>query len=452
MTSNRFTSGVLVRIILLILSGWLLAYLWWMQSWYISSAVLLALIMLQFAALFQKIRKTNQDIARLFESIQHHDFSLHFSEHAEGVGFEELHTSLNRIIASYQQVRVEKEQHFQHLEQLVEYLHTGILSVQQNGKIGLMNAAAMELLALPRFHEYKILKSRRPEWVAQIEALPYHEQRSIAFQMEGSSQLQLAYKGRIRLGENEHTIISFQGIQDEVEQHEIRAYHKLIRILTHEIMNTVTPIASLSETLQQWIQSAAENPKEWTDESVKDLAQGLDTIHRRSQGLLRFVEDYRKLTRIPQPRPTWQPLEAWWAQLTPLLESMARDAARPLELSLQSRNKKAHFDAALLEQVVINLVKNALEAVENTPNAKVWVHLDAHGDQWKIRVFDNGTGIAEEKIHQLFVPFYSTKPQGSGIGLSLSKSIMQSHRGSLRYVKAHEGTLFECELPIAPHF
>lgn len=442
----------MLRLLLLIGSGWLLAYLWWIQSWYISSAVLLGLMVIQWVALFQKIHKTNQDIARLFESIQHHDFSLHFSEQAEGVGFEELHSALNQIIASYRQVRVEKEQHFQHLEQLVEYLHTGILSIQQDGKIGLMNSAAMELLALPRFHEYKILKSRRPEWVEQVESLPYHEQRSIAFHLDGSSKLQLVYKGRIRLGENEHTIISFQGIQDEVEQHEIRAYHKLIRILTHEIMNTVTPIASLSETLQQWIQSANDSPVEWTEDSVKDLQQGLDTIHRRSQGLLRFVEDYRKLTRIPQARPTWQALDEWWERLTPLLESMGRDAGVPIELSIQSRNKKAHFDAALLEQVVINLVKNALEAVDNTSEAKVGVHLNAHGDRWKIRVRDNGPGVADEKIHQLFVPFYSTKPQGSGIGLSLSKSIMQGHRGSLRYVKGHEGALLECELPIAPHF
>ncbi|QTN39655.1 hypothetical protein HZ996_11070 [Cryomorphaceae bacterium] len=454
MTFNKHYLGIVFRIVLLMLASWGAVYFYSVRGLYMTALLLLVVVIFQVLELFRLVRRTNRELTRLFESIRNNDFSLHFSEKNEGSGFQELHSSLNTIIDAYKRVKVQKEQHYQQLAQVVEYLNSGVLSYDELGHIHLMNSAARDILDIPALKDWSMISERRPRWTKAMEEIPFNEQRAVEIEGSVVNSPQLAFKGKIRLGDSEHTIISFQGIKDEVERQEIQAYHKLIRILTHEIMNSVTPISSLSETLDSMLRDEENGNRkriqDLDDEQLEDLSQGLRTISKRSEGLLHFVDDYRKLTRIPRPEPEHNDLALWWKEIEPILQELCQRNGNQLNTQLITRNKTAFYDPHLLEQVLINLVKNANEALTGQQDGEIDIHLEAHGEQWSIQVDDNGSGIDIDKRSQIFIPFYSTKDQGSGIGLSLSKSILQSHRGKLIYTPLERGTRFTCQLPINP--
>lgn len=437
-------------------ASWGALYFYTVRGLYMTSLILLIVVVFQVVELFRLIRRTNRELTRLFESIRNNDFSLHFSEKDEGGGFQELHSSLNTLIAAYKKVKVQKEQHYQQLAQVVEYLNSGVISYDEEGNVHLMNTAARDILGIPTLKDWNMISGRRPQWAKAMEELPFNEQRAVELDSTAIASPQVVYKGKIRLGDVEHTIISFQGIKDEVERQEIQAYHKLIRILTHEIMNSVTPISSLSETLNAILSDPETGERkdlnELDEEQLEDVMQGLKTIWRRSEGLLHFVEDYRKLTRIPRPEPEAIDLESWWNELLPILSELCQRKDIDLRSDVVTRRKTAFFDRHLMEQVIINLVKNAGEALGGAHDGSVDLKLEAHGDQWIFMVEDNGPGVPPEKRNQIFIPFFSTKDNGSGIGLSLSKSIVQSHRGKLTYTPLSQGSRFTCLLPLEPSF
>jgi len=454
MTFNKHYLGVILRITLLVIASWSAVYLFVVEKLFLSASLLLVVVLIQIVELLRLVRRTNRELTRLFESIRNNDFSLHFTERSEGSGFRELHSSFNTLIEAYKKVKLQKEQHYQQLVQVIEFLNSGILSFDEDENIHLMNTSATEILRIPELKKWSLIVERLPNWAKQIEDLPFHEQRSIEVNELDRNFIHLVYKGKVRIGNSDHTIISFQGIKDEIERQEIQAYHKLIRILTHEIMNSVTPISSLSHSLNDMLRTEKNGEhtpiKAISDEVVSDLSRGLGTISNRSDGLLRFVEDYRKLTRIPKPELSLVSLEDWWAVQQPMLEEMVRNKTIQVHFENATRNKSARFDQKLIEQVLINLTLNAIDAVHEVDTPRISIGVAAHGEHWKLWVQDNGPGIPNEKRGQIFIPFFSTKTNGSGIGLSLSRSIVQAHRGKLFFTDGNGYTTFEVNLPIAP--
>lgn len=455
MTYNKHYIGVLIRIAFLVAASWGVFYFGIVLKLYMTALLLFSLVILQGIELIRLIRKTNREITRLFESVRSNDFSVHFSEKAEGNGFDELHASLNGMIDAYKKVKVQKEQHYQQLNQVVEYLNSGIISFDEEGRISLINSAAAKLLAVPSFKTLTLLKNKRPEWCQKMLELPLNEQRAIDFNDPEIAGPQLIFKGKIKLGDSEQVIVSFQDIKDETERQEIKAYHKLIRILTHEIMNSVTPIASLTDTLNQILHTTdgeALKLSELNEENLGDLSYGMATIHRRSEGLLRFVTDYRKLTRLPNPKPDKWDLENWWQSTGTLVSELTAKSPMTLRSDVNTRRKSASFDSQLIEQVVINLIKNAVEATKEVDHPELKITLDAHADQWSLSFENTGPEIPADKADQIFIPFYSTKIEGSGVGLPLSKSIAQAHRGSLIWRNTGSGVCFTLQLPLEPTF
>jgi signal transduction histidine kinase len=243
-----------------------------------------------------------------------------------------------------------------------------------------------------------------------------------------------------------YTLITLQDINSEIEQKEFEAWHKLIRILTHEIMNSVTPISSLSETMKSMLSDKAGSQKPLQDissETITDILFSLNTIQKRSESLLDFVENYRKLTRVP--KPVLEPV-----QIKPLLASienlMREEFARQditFAINVGDANQTLHLDASLIEQVIINLVRNSVHALEHRSNKKIEIKAYQEESTNVIEVHDNGKGIPEKELKDIFIPFFSTKKDGSGIGLSLSKQIMSLHNGRIRVSsKVDEGTSF----------
>jgi signal transduction histidine kinase len=243
-----------------------------------------------------------------------------------------------------------------------------------------------------------------------------------------------------------YKLITLQDINSEIEQKEIEAWHKLIRILTYEIMNSVTPISSLSETMQSMLLDKKGNHKrlpDLRDETITDILFSLKTIQKRSESLLDFVENYRKLTRVPKPALQQVQLRSWLSSIENLMrEELIRESIS-LNIALGEENQTLNIDPALIEQVLINLLRNSIHALEGRPHKRIEIKLYDDESATIIEVSDNGKGIPEKEIKDIFIPFFSTKKDGSGIGLSLSKQIMSLHNGRIRVrSKVAEGTSF----------
>jgi signal transduction histidine kinase len=250
----------------------------------------------------------------------------------------------------------------------------------------------------------------------------------------------------IQLMERPCILITIQDINSEIEQKEIEAWHKLIRILTHEIMNSVTPIASLTETMQGLLASPDGSQRragDISEETAADIRFSLETIQKRSEGLLKFVDTYRKLTRVPKPSPERVYLRELFSSVERLMSDSLAQRGILLEYKTEPGLEFVHLDRALIEQVLINLITNSMYALEGRPSPFIQLSAYTNNGSVIIEVSDNGKGIPAKELNEIFVPFFSTRKDGSGIGLSLSKQIVSLHGGTIKVSsQERKGTSF----------
>jgi nitrogen fixation/metabolism regulation signal transduction histidine kinase len=316
----------------------------------------------------------------------------------------------------------------------------GIIAIKEEHQIELMNKSAQQLLGISTPNYWKQLVQNSPNFADEFLKMEDNERKLLELNIKGEKLQISAHVTRLKILNFRYSIITFQNIKSEIEQKEIEAWHKLIRILTHEIMNSITPISSLTETMRMMLQHDQINEKnaqELTEEDLVDFRFSLETIQRRSEGLLHFVDDYRKLTRVKS-------IQTERTNIRPLIEEivklMSPDFAK--EGIVTELNIKGEFeifiDRKLIEQVLINLLTNAKQAFKDQKKPKIEITTYHQGQERIIKIEDNGHGIDEQKIEEIFIPFFSTKENGSGIGLSLSKQIMKKHKGDLT-VKSIDG-------------
>jgi len=313
----------------------------------------------------------------------------------------------------------------------------------------MINKAAKKLFQISGLKNVKQLYAISPEIVDKLLNLNPGENQLVKVQQEDDI-LQLAVNGTEIKVHNKHIILAtIKNIQSVLEEQETEAWQKLIRVLTHEIMNSITPIASLSSTIDMMIKSLneaqVEDPNATLDEeTVDEIQQGLQTIHKRSTGLMHFVDTYRNLTRIPKPNFKIVAVTTLFNNITPLMDEEIRNSNINFSVSVEPDNIDLSCDVELIEQVIINLLKNAIHALENRPSPTISLNgfLNKRG-RVTIQVTDNGEGILPEVLDKIFIPFFTTKPKGSGIGLSLSRQIMRLHNGSINaFSKPDHGTTF----------
>ncbi len=331
-------------------------------------------------------------------------------------------------------MNAEREAQYQYLMVLVSHINVGIISLRGDDEIALMNQAALDLLQTETYHYWHNLERKYPQLVKETEALLEGESKLIELSVGGKlKRLSVQVSSAVLLQES-YRIVTLQDIEQEINQSEVDAYHKLIRILTHEIMNSVTPIVSLSETLLMLLRDKAGQLKPWQEvgESyLADLAYSLQTIGKRSDGLLHFVEDYRTLTKLPQPQPEAVPVQPLLRTVARLMRAELQQQYIDLRIHVEPENLTLWGDPRLIEQVLINLMTNSMHALETTDDARITLRSYTAQHRIVVEIADNGSGIEADKIDQVFVPFFSTKAQGSGIGLSLSRHIMTMHRGTI---------------------
>ncbi len=430
---KRFSIIIIVRIVFLLATMVGFSIIFGRADLFFNQVILGILIMLQVVDLIRYVRSTNRDLAKFLLAIKHTDFTVHFGQERDS-SFQSLHAAFREIVESYRRVNAEREAQYHYLHLLVSHINVGIISLRGDDEIVLMNPSALELLQTDRFHHWHNLRRTHPHLVLEVEGLLEGESKLVEWTIGGKiKRLSLQVNSATLLQES-YRIITLQDIEQEINQSEVDAYHKLIRILTHEIMNSVTPIASLSETLLMLLHDEEGQRKSWKEvgESyLEELAYSLQTIGRRSDGLLHFVEDYRTLTKLPQPQPEAVPVYPLLRTVGRLMQAELRQQRIDLRIQVASEELEIWGDPRLIEQVLINLVTNSMHALKGTSDPYIALRSYASPQGVVVEVTDNGSGIAADKVDQVFVPFFSTKEQGSGIGLSLSRHIMTLHRGTI---------------------
>ncbi|HZB13450.1 MAG TPA: ATP-binding protein [Chryseolinea sp.] len=439
---KRFSLLVILRVALILIDITLLAWIFGDVRLFFNQIILVVILIVQVWELIHYINLTNRELTRLFLAIKHADFSVTFNQKGLGSSFKELQGSMLDIVQSYREVKIEKEAQYQFLQQLVNQIQIGIISLQ-NENIILINPIAEKILGVRNLKNWKLLRQLNPKIAEDLE----EDGKKLLEVKSSEGTKMLAVEIRTLLMMDKHyKLITLQDINSEIEQKEIEAWHKLIRILTHEIMNSVTPISSLSETMQTMLVDKNGNQKflpDLRDDTIKDILFSLNTIQKRSESLLDFVENYRKLTRVPKPVMERVELKPWLASMENLMREELTRQSVSLSVRVEIEPATLEFDPTLIEQVIINLLKNSIHALENRTNKRIQINVYHDELTTILEVTDNGKGISEKELKDIFIPFFSTKKDGSGIGLSLSKQIMSLHNGRIRVSsKSDEGTSF----------
>lgn len=395
-------------------------------------------------SLFHLVDKTNSEIASFLLNIKYDDYTATYTTQEPDQSFGKLYGAFNVITDKFRDIRLEKEAQFQYLQAIVEHVDTGLVCFDKEGKTLLMNRALQRLLHKSYFPDLASVERFNPPLFEAIQALQPGERQLVKL-VVNSQMLQLAVRTTtLKLKNGEYHLYSLQNISAELEEQEVQSWQKLIRILTHEIMNSVTPVASLAATANDMVGKFTT----FDVDAADDIRTAVRAIQKRSEGLLHFTETYRQLTRIPQPKFQEVNAETLVDDVLTLFKPSLAEHKIRLEKQFPSSPLPIQADPELMEQVLINLIKNAMEAVRDHPNAMVGVAVskDAEGTVL-LQIADNGPGIPADLQEQIFVPFFTTKNDGSGIGLSLCRQIVQLHKGSLSvFSKEGEGAVFTIRL------
>jgi nitrogen fixation/metabolism regulation signal transduction histidine kinase len=396
--------------------------------------IILGLILIaQVIELIRFVNHTNRELTRFFLAIKHQDFSISFKQTPLGNSFSDLQQSMSGIIESYKQVKIEKEAQYHFLQFMVNQLQVGIIALTNND-IVLINPTAERLLQIQGIRNWKLVQQHNPSFAEEFRQIGDSGRKLIESITNGETKFLTVDVSTHTVLDLENKIITLQDINAEIEQKEIEAWHKLIRILTHEIMNSITPIASLTETMQSMLTDKSGGQKILTtlgDETISDIRFSLNTIQNRSEGLLRFVENYRKLTRIPKPDIELVVAKTFLSSIDRLMKESLQRKDINLSISVDDESLTVMLDPSLMEQVIINLLTNSTYALENVKEKSILIKAYKQENHTIIEVTDNGKGIPEKEMKEIFIPFYSTRPDGSGIGLSLSKQIVSQHGGRI---------------------
>lgn len=392
------------------------------------------LIILQIINLVRYVDQINRDVTSFLESIRFAEFTRSFHNAGMGKSFNELSEAFNAVITDFQQVRAEKEEHFHYLQGIIQNIDIGIIVYQQNGDIEVINRAAKKMFQISGIGNIKELDRVSDTLVNILFKICPGENELIKVSTSDDIYQLAIYATELRIKGEIITIASIKNIQTVLENQEIESWQKLIRVLTHEIMNSITPISSLTSTADCLLMNymAEKNISEEDSEDLEDIRGAVQTINKRSKGLIHFVDTYRNLTKIPKPNFKVAPIIQILDNIMKLFSDEAKSKKIKLTLDINPDNIVINADAQLIEQVIINLVKNSIQALSGQPDAKI--ELRAFYNQRSrptIQVIDNGKGIVKEVLDKIFIPFFTTKTTGTGIGLSLSRQILRLHNGSI---------------------
>ncbi|CCH51949.1 histidine kinase [Fibrisoma limi BUZ 3] len=456
---GHFSVGLAWRLLLIVLLSGLMVYVYLQQA---SGLLLLPLLILHIVisvSLYRYVTGLNRKLTRFLESVRYSDFTVAFRTDNElGPSFRDLNSQFNEVLDAFRVARAEKEANLHYLNTIVQHVSVGLLTFDAAGQVELVNQAALRLLGIYRLRHLNDLKNVHPELVELLQSPDRGPSVNVAApivyqtgsRLKGSDRELSIRCASVRLRGRLVTVASLQNIRTELQQRELEAWQNLTKVLRHEIMNSITPIVSLAGTMRDIVEtdllplpagpnSADHNlngngstfrpPDAAYADAVGDLRDALMTIEQRGEGIMRFVDAYRHFTSIPQPVFDEVAVEKLLRHVAQLVQADKPDF--PITISVATPNLSIRADGGQIEMVLINLLRNAVESLGSKPDPLIQISAAQDGTRVIVQVADNGPGIEPEAMEQIFIPFYTTKKTGSGIGLSLSRQIMQLHDGQL---------------------
>lgn len=434
MSFKNFRLNVVGRVLLIMLSLVVLLAIIGRPEFAISSFILVVLILLQIIGLVRYVERTNRKLSVFLDAIRHSDFSSSFSDQGLGKSFDELNSAFNEVISEFQKTRAAKEEHFNYLQTVLQHVTTGIIVFTKSGRISMVNNAFKRMFRNANLRLVQDLDNIDANLAEMLKNIKAGDSQLLKVFYD-NELLQLSIRAtEFRMQGEDFVLVSLQNIHTELEAKEMDSWQKLIRVLTHEIMNSITPIVSLSSTVKGLlIEDNSMQLRESIDqEDVESAQSALNTIERRSQSLLNFVQVYRNLTRIPKPNFRYFPVKDLFDNVEQLLAPKFKERNINFSYRIVPPGLMLTADPDLIEQVIINLVINSIHAVQQAENPKILIVATIEGiNKVNIAVSDNGYGIKPDNLEQIFVPFFTSKKEGSGIGLSLSREIMRLHKGNI---------------------
>jgi PAS domain S-box-containing protein len=381
------------------------------------------------------LNTSNRKISYFLESVQNDDSALTFSTDVSNRPVLEIYMGLDKVNKQIQKLKIESRQQEQYFQTLLEHVATGIMTFDARGFVLHANSAAKKMLGVEILTHLNQLEKVNLNLFQSIRNIQPFEQKLVSVATEqGTIQLSLK-SASFKAKEKDLMLLSVQDIQNELDEKELDSWMKLIRVLMHEIMNSIAPITSLSESMCKFftVNGRPALPEEVNEATIQTTLRGLNVIREQGNGLMLFVESYRKLTRLPKPDKKTFRLDNLVNRIKILYSSLENSEKVKLTVAVTPSEMELIADENQISQVLINLVKNALQANEKNPDGKIQIAAGFNSDhRAEIRVIDSGPGIPDAILEQIFVPFFTTRENGSGIGLSLSRQIMRLHGGSLQ--------------------
>ena len=438
MIFKRYEWRLLLRVLILFITLTATAVIA-VQGMYLYMVIACPLLVYELIDMIRFQKKAQDEVSQFVESIHYRDFSRHFDVRKAPTELKPLRKGFNEINTTFKLISRERETQYHYLQKILELVDTGILSYEiETGETGWINEAFKRIIGIPYIKTISSLEKR--EEVLYKEIIDVKPGESKVISMTRNQQLIkiLITASLLRSDDKVYKLIAFQNVSEALDETESRAWQKLLSVMTHEIMNSVAPISSLADTLKNRLQSPeiANSP---VSSQLEDLELGIDTIKRRSEGLLKFTESYRNLNKITKLDLKKILVRDLFENLSSLMHPSMEKKHIELEIVLRDPALAIEADINLLEQVMINLLVNAIEAVKDKEGPRITLSAEVQpNNRTVVKVADNGSGIPTELLDKIFIPFFSTRKTGSGIGLSLCKQIMLLHKGTIQ-VQSAEG-------------
>jgi two-component system nitrogen regulation sensor histidine kinase NtrY len=437
MIFNRYEWRLLLRVFLLFLALSAAAYVT-VKGQPLYLVIFVPLVIYAVIEMIRFQKKAQDEVNQFVESIHYRDFSRHFDVRKAPNELKPLRKGFNDINTTFKLISRERETQYHYLQKILELVDTGILSYEEEtGTISWINEAFKKLLSIPYLKTIQSLEKREPELYAELLKLKPGESNIISVTRNQQMVKMLITSSMMRSDDKLYKLLAFQNVSEALDETESKAWSKLLNVMTHEIMNSVAPISSLADTLKNRLQSP-EITEAVEPGDLEDLELGIDTIKRRSEGLLKFTESYRSLNKITKLEKDRILVRNLFESLNTLMTPTLSKKNIELEIILRDPALAIEADINLIEQVMINLLVNAIEAVKDREEPRITLSAEMQNNKALVKIADNGLGMPPELLDKIFIPFFSTKKTGSGIGLSLCKQIMLLHKGNIQ-VQSVEG-------------
>ena len=432
MTFNRYEWRLVLRVIIMFITI-TASSVFIVKELYYLLVITVPLVVFTVVDLIRFQKKAQDEVSQFVESIHYRDFSRHFDVRKAPNELKPLRKGFNDINTTFKLISRERETQYHYLQKILELVDTGILSYEQDsGETGWINEAFKKLIGVPYLKTIHSLQKREEILYLAIIKLKPGDSKILTITRNQQLVKILVTASAMRSEDKIYKLVAFQNVSEALDETESKAWQKLLNVMTHEIMNSVAPISSLADTLKNRLQSP-EIINSIGSSQLEDLELGIDTIKRRSEGLLKFTESYRSLNKITKLDLTKILVRNLFENLNNLMRPTLEKKHIELEIILRDPALFIEADLNLIEQVLINLMVNAIEAVKDREDPRITLSAEVHiNNKTLVKVIDNGLGMPTELLDKIFIPFFSTRKSGSGIGLSLCKQIMLLHKGNIQ--------------------